>query len=146
MSLGGDRPTTGRLGADRRPAAGKLGKTPERVGDRLESKIERKLKRLGARKQPGSGNYAGMPADIDIPEPETLLIESKEITGRRITPIELTSWLRKITREARASGRKKPCLVVGFPDMEGAVAKEWGMLPLDLLEKLILAAGWEGFE
>ena len=145
MSLGGDRPKPGQLGADRKPRAGKLKKPPKRVGDRLEDKIAAHLKSLKARKQPGSGNYAGKPADIDIPEPETLLIESKEITGRRVSPVEMTKWLRKITREARGF-RKKPCLVVGFSDMEGAVAKEWAMLPLGVFEKLVLAAGWEGFE
>ena len=146
MSLGGDRrPKPGQLGAGKKPLPGKLRKTPPRIGDRLESKIEKKLSRLGARKQAGSGNYAGRKGDLDIPEPETLLIESKEITGRRVDAVEITQWLRKITREARGK-RKKPCLVIGFPDLEGAVAKEWGMLPLSLLEKLILAAGWEGFE
>ena len=115
------------------------------MGARLESKIEKRLSSLGARKQAGSGSYAGRKGDIDITAPETLLIESKEITARRVNPVEITSWLRKITREARGK-RKKPCLVVGFPDMEGAVAKEWAMLPFELFEKLILAAGWEGFE
>lgn len=145
MSLGGDRPVPGRLGAGKKPQAGKLRKSSPRVGDRLETSVEKKLKRLGARKQAGSGNYAGRKGDVDIPEPETLLIESKEITGRRVSAVEITAWLRKITREARGK-RKKPCLVVGFPDLEGAVAKEWGMIPLDLLEKLVVAAGWEGFE
>ncbi len=145
MSLGAKHPRPGKLGNGLRTIAGKLRKSPARVGDRLETKIEKKLKGLGARKQPGSGNYAGKPADIDIPEPETLLIESKEITGRRINPIEITSWLRKITREARGR-RKSPCLVVGFADMAGAIPKEWAMLPLELLERLVLAAGWEGFE
>lgn len=145
MSLGGGRTNPGKLGADRRPVAGKLKKTPERVGDRFENKIAKKLRGIGARKQPGSGNYAGKPADIVLDEPGTLLLELKEITGRRVDPVEITKWLRKVTREARGTGRK-PGLVIDFPNLGGPVPKHWVMIPVDVLKKLVLAAGWEGFE
>ena len=134
MSLGGNK-----------PAAGKLGKKPERPGTRLEKQTVKKLAKLGARLTPGSGNQAGRQGDIELREPETLLFELKEISGRRVSPVEITGWLQKITREAR-TGRQTPSLVLGFPDMEGAVPQVWGMLPLENLENLILAAGWESLE
>jgi hypothetical protein len=145
VSLGGGRTNPGQLGAGKKPVPGKLKKTPERVGTRFENELEKKLKGIGARKQPGSGNYVGKPADLSLDEPGTLLMELKEITGRRVDPVEITKWLRKITREARGSGRK-PCLAISFPNLGGPVAKHWAMLPVDVLEKLILAAGWEGFD
>jgi len=133
------------LGGDRKPQAGKLKKTPERVGDRLENQLQKKLKSLGARKTPGSGNYVGRKGDLDIARPESIVFESKEITGRRVTPIEITSWLRKIVREARGA-RKTPALVLGFPDMEGACPKQWAAVPVEVFERLVLAAGWEALE
>jgi hypothetical protein len=134
MSLGG-----------RELSSGKMRKDPERPGTRLEKQTVKRLAKLGARLTPGSGNQAGRPGDIELSEPETILFELKEISGRRVSPVQITGWLRKITREAR-TGRQKPSLVLGFPDMEGAVPKVWGMLPLEVLEALILAAGWESLE
>jgi hypothetical protein len=134
------------LGGRKKRTTGKLGKKGPRVGDRLEREVESDLSGLKARRTPGSGNYAGRPADLDIPVSESFLLELKEITGRRVSAVEITKWLRKITREARTSGRKIPGLVVGFPDMEGAVAKKWIMFPLDKFENLVQAAGWEALE
>lgn len=145
MGLGNKKVGGGSLGGGK-PASGKLGKAPDRIGDRAENQAQKRLARLGARKTPGSGNYVGKPADIEIPEPETILFESKEITGRRVSPLELTKWLRKITREARTSGRRTPGLILTLADVEGAVPKQWGMIPLENLENLILAAGWDALE
>lgn len=139
------RQQEGQLGAGRKPLAGKLGKTPERVGDRLENKLEKKLKSLGAKKTPGSGNYVGKKGDLDIARPESILFESKEITGRRVSPVEITSWLRKIVREARGV-RKTPALVLGFPDMAGGLPNTWVAIPVEVFERLVLAAGWEALE
>ena len=145
MTLGDGRLRANQLGADRKPLAGKLRKTPERVGDRLETKAAKALKSLGARKTPGSGNYVGRKGDLDVARPESLLFEAKEITGRRVTPIEITGWLRKIVREARGV-RKTPALILGFTDMEGSCPKQWAAIPLEVFEKLVLAAGWEALE
>ena len=133
------------LGAGRKPQAGKLKKTPERVGDRLETKAQRALKALGAKKTPGSGNYIGKKGDLDIHRPESILFESKEITGRRESPVEITGWLRTIVREARGV-RTTPSLILGFPNMEGGCPKEWAAVPLEVFERLVLAAGWEALE
>lgn len=100
---------------------------------------------LGARKQSGSGNYIGAKGDIDFKEPESLLFELKEITGRRMSAVEVTAWLRKIAGEARGV-RKTPGLVIKFPNLEGAVPKVWAMLPLDVMRDLVEAAGWEALE
>ena len=145
MSKRGGRPRASQLGAGRKPLAGKLRKTPERVGDRLESKAERTLQALGAKKTPGSGNYIGRKADLECARPESILFEAKEITKRRVTPVEITGWLRKIVREARGV-RKTPALILGFPDMEGAIPQDWAAIPLEVFERLVLAAGWEALE
>jgi len=146
LTLGGDKPVRPlRLSGEKRPVAGTLGKRVDRPGMAHEKQVEKRLKRLRARRTPGSGNQASRPGDLECAEPESLLFELKEISGRRVSQVQLTHWLRKITREAR-TGRKTPSLVLGFPDMEGAVPKVWGMVPLETLEALVMAAGWECLE
>ena len=62
----------------------RLGKPKLKPGDQTELTVQQKLYRLGARKQPGSGNYIGKKGDVDFLEPETLLLETKETEGQSI--------------------------------------------------------------
>ena len=101
--------------------------------------MKRGLSRFGARLQPGSGNQAHAKGDVDIPKSETFLLECKT-TEKRHLVLEM-SWLRKITREARAV-RKTPALVFGFEGMTPPTPKDWVAIPRESFEALIAAAQW----
>ena len=144
MSLGGDRPRAGGLGGNK-PKPGRLKRPKAPQGRASENRTQKKLSKLNARATPGSGNWAGRPGDLELAEPETFLLENKEISGRRVNAAELTKWLRKITREARTS-RRQPGLTLDFVNMDGALPKQWAMIPLEMFEQLCLAAGWAALE
>lgn len=118
----------------------RLGKPKPKPGDKTELTTQQKLAGLGARRQPGSGNYIGRKGDVDVREPESLLLESKETEGQSLQ-LQM-SWLRKITREARGV-RKVGGLVIGFTRVRGPTPSYWMCLPLDVCERLINAAGWD---
>jgi len=122
----------------------KLGKPKLRPGVSTERETAKALNnsrsRDRARLQPGSGNYAGRKGDVEAYEPESLLAECKETVHNHLK-VEF-SWIRKVVAEAR-DRRKKPMLVLGFTEQQGPVPNVWGCLPLDLLVKLLDAAGWD---
>ena len=124
----------------RRPRGDKLGRDDNRIGNRQETRAAKKLRRLGVRKQRGSGNQHHAKGDLEGTKPESFLGECKT-TDKRHLPISM-SWLRKITREARGV-RKTPILVFGFEGMTPPTPKDWAAIPLEAFEQLIAAAGWD---
>lgn len=124
----------------RKPRGGKLGRDDDRIGDRQETRAVKKLRRLGVHKQRGSGNQHHAKGDLEGIQPESLLGECKT-TDKRHLPINM-AWLRKITREARGV-RKTPLLIFGFEGMTPPTPKDWAAIPLEVFEKLIVAAGWD---
>lgn len=124
----------------RRPRGSKLGRDDSRIGERHENRSAKKLRRLGIRKQRGSGNQHHAKGDLEGTQPESLLGECKT-TDKRHLPINM-AWLRKITREARAV-RKTPLLIFGFEAMTPPTPKDWAAIPLEVFERLVIAAGWD---
>lgn len=142
MSLGGKKPGSGKLGG-KKPGPGKLGKKADPVGTAHEKRTVKKLSKLGARRQPGSGNQTGKKGDIPLDRAETILFENKTTTG---VVLSLNySDVRKITREAR-DDRRVPGLLLAWENVKGPYPKDWGALPLEVLERLIRAAGWEALK
>ena len=125
------------LGGHKKPTPGRLGKPKAPKGMASEKK---NAKTLGARLQPGSGNYVGKKGDFDMVEPESFLGENKETKAASINL--KFSWLSKISREAR-DYRKKPFLVIDFSRMDSVHPTQWACLPLDLFKKLMDNAGWD---
>jgi len=101
---------------------------------------DRAAKALGARKQPGSGNQVGKKGDLEFAQAESFVAECKETEGKTLA-LEM-HWLRKIDKEAR-DHRKKPMFLFSFKNMDIPCPKDWAAIPLPLMKKLIVAAGWE---
>ena len=125
MSLGG-----------RKLQSGKLGKTKAHKGMASE---KRNAKTLGAKLQPGSGNYIGRKGDFDHAEPESFLGENKA-TKHASFPLKF-SVLSKISREARDL-RKEPYLTIDFENVESYQPTVWACIPIELWKKLMDASGW----
>jgi len=124
VSLGGNR-----------PIAGKLVKTKAHKGMASE---KRNAKTLGARLQPGSGNYIGRKGDFEHAEPESFLGENKA-TKNASFPLKF-STLAKISREARDL-RKEPYLTIDFENVESYQPTVWACIPIELFKKLMDATG-----
>lgn len=105
-----------------------------------EQRAGKKLQRLGARAQPGSGNQLARKGDFDVPTPESFLAEAKSTVTQTLA-VNM-GWLRKIDREARGV-RKTPMLIMQFEAMSVPVPKDWAAVPLEVLVRLIEAAGWD---
>lgn len=90
-------------------------------GRRSEENLSR---RLGLRKQPGSGNMEGAKGDLKGQE---FLVEAKA-TENKTMSVEL-SWLHKIKYEARDAG-KLPALSISFVTKNGKPKKygSWIMM------------------
>lgn len=124
----------------RKLISGKLGKKPDLPGTGHEKRSAKKLQSLGASLTPGSGNQPSKKGDIILRELETILFENKSTQG---VVLKLDySDVRKITREARTD-RRVPGLLLAWENVEGPYPKDWGALPLEVLKRLIEAAGWE---
>lgn len=94
---------------------------------------ERVAKRLGARRQPGSGSLPVPGLKGDIKE-DHFLIEAKRTDAKSISI--KSSWLAKIEAEAAAVG-KFPALSIeiggALPDTE----KDWCLLPMGVFKALV---------
>lgn len=132
------RPRTG-LRRPSKPRAGKLGQT-QKVHPH-DRRLERKLKDVGAKRQPGSGNQPGKKGDIELREPESLVLEGKSAVKRRSIVVTI-SLLAKIAREAR-DVRKTAGFALEFLKMPKPYPRDWVLVPLPFLKRLIQAAGWE---
>ncbi len=104
-----------------------------------EDRVQKKLARLGVKKQPGSGAILGRKSDHEMAAPESYHFEDKTTFNTKEARLKI-GWLSKINRESRAR-RKVPVLVMGFEQLARPVPQDWAMLPLEELVKLIEAAG-----
>ena len=104
-----------------------------------ESRVEKRLKPLGARKQPASGALSGWKGDITLRKMESFLFECKTTTKESLRVKQ--KWLIKISREAREK-RKKPGLVIGFEDMPVPTSQDWIAVPADVFVELMKEAGY----
>lgn len=100
---------------------------------------DRVAKKLGGRRQPGSGASPYAKGDVKQPSgvefsPDRFLIECKQ-TEKKSLRVQ-GQWLSKITREAMAAG-KEPALefeIQGYEDPQ--LEKEWIAIPLSVFRRL----------
>jgi hypothetical protein len=112
-----------------------MGKTQENKGMASE---KRNAKALGARCQPGSGNYIGRKGDFDFSEPESFLGENKATKNASFSL--KFSVLAKISREARDL-RKEPFLTIDFENVQSHQPTVWVCVPRELFTKFMAASG-----
>ena len=129
----------GRLGGEKRPGRGRLGKPPSRLPQ--EDRLEKKLQGV-ARRQPGSGNQPHSPGDFNFYQHGSFLADGKTKIEGQSAKIE-TAWLRKVTREARGiPGDKTGIIILGFESITPPTEQDWAVIPLSKLLALVEAAGW----
>lgn len=110
-------------------------KKPSRplLGDSDISKKQEKrvAQKSGGKRQPGSGSCDHSKGDVKA---DNILFECKT-TNEKSIRIE-KKWLIKISREA-SDQQRDPCLVASFPTMPSGIERDWAILPMKDLKRLL---------
>jgi hypothetical protein len=101
--------------------------------DRSKEQEIRVARRLGGRRNKASGACAMSKGDVFVKE-RGWLAEAKT-TGKKSMSVK-RDWLVKISREASAE-KLVPALVVSFEDVPVDVDRDWVMLPIRELLRLL---------